>query len=78
MGRDMGVEPIHVRFTAGCVHRFTNRASGNTIYFGLSPIKAQFGEDLAICQGNAGGGKRRGGGRAIPFASPAATPPAPA
>ena len=28
MGRDTGVEPVHVRFTAECVHRFTNRASG--------------------------------------------------
>ena len=29
MGRCMRVELIHVRFTAGCVHRFTNSASGN-------------------------------------------------
>ena len=27
MGRDTGVEPVHVRFTAECVHRFTNRAT---------------------------------------------------
>ena len=28
MGRDTGVEPVHARFTAECVHRFTNRATG--------------------------------------------------
>ena len=27
LGRDTGVEPVHVRFTAGCVHRFTNHAT---------------------------------------------------
>ena len=27
MGRHMGVEPIHARFTAECVHRFTNGAA---------------------------------------------------
>ena len=27
MGRCMRVELIHVRFTAGCVHRFTNCAT---------------------------------------------------
>lgn len=32
MGRDTGVEPVHVRFTAGCVHRFTNRATARIIY----------------------------------------------
>ena len=26
MGRNTGVEPVHVRFTAECVHRFTNCA----------------------------------------------------
>lgn len=32
LGRDTGVEPVHVRFTAGCVHRFTNRATARIIY----------------------------------------------
>ena len=27
VGRDTGVEPVHARFTAECVHRFTNRAT---------------------------------------------------
>lgn len=26
LGRNMGVEPIHARFTAECVNRFTNCA----------------------------------------------------
>ena len=27
LGRNTGVEPVHDRFTAGCVHRFTNCAT---------------------------------------------------
>lgn len=27
LGRNTGVEPVHVRFTAECVHRFTNCAT---------------------------------------------------
>ncbi len=32
MGRHMGVEPIHARFTAECVHRFTNGAAAGIYY----------------------------------------------
>ena len=32
MGRNTGVEPVHVRFTAECVHRFTNCATARLIY----------------------------------------------
>ena len=31
MGRHTGVGPVHARFTAECVHRFTNGASGSNI-----------------------------------------------
>ncbi len=47
MGRNTGVEPVHDRFTAGCVHRFTNCASGYYLTYSRFSLQEKAKKDKA-------------------------------
>ena len=43
LGRNTGVEPVHARFTAGCVHRFTNCAVLDNYIYPIDLSQRDFG-----------------------------------